>query len=103
MSDRSKAKWAPFNSVVAGSEMVKDVLDKKYRVKMPILSDDQISEIEEKLICSFNNQAKIKIKYFRSGRYYLREGIVINIDVLGRKIALNDNYSLFFSQIIEIN
>ena len=102
MSDRSKAKWAPFNSVAPGAEMVKDVLKRKNVVKMPILSEDQINDLENKLIYSYNNQVKISIKYFRAGRYYLREGIVANIDVLGRKIALNDEYNLFFSQIIEI-
>ena len=102
MNNRSQAKWAPFNAVAPGAEMISDVLKRKYVVKMPILSDDQITEIENKLINSYNNQVKISIKYFRSGRYYLREGIVANIDVLGRKIALNDEYNIFFSQIIEI-
>ena len=103
MSDRSKAKWAPFNAVAPGYEMVSDILKRKNVVKMPILSEDQLNEIEEKLVNSFNNQVKVKIKYFRGGRYFLREGIVVNIDVLGRKILLNDEYNLFFSQIIEIN
>ncbi len=100
--DRSKAKWAPFNAVAPGTAMISEVLKRKNVVKMPILSDDQIKEIEDKLINSFNNQVKITIKYFRSGRYYKRDGIVVNIDKLGRKIALNDEYNLFFSQIIEI-
>ena len=102
MSNRSQAKWAPFNAVAPGEEMVRDVLKRKNVVKMPILSEDQINDLENKLINSYNNQVKISIKYFRAGRYYLREGIVANIDVLGRKIALNDEYNLFFSQIIEI-
>ena len=96
------SKWAPFNAVAPGDEMIKEVLKRKNVVKMPILSDDQINEIEKKVVNSFNNQVKIRIKYFRGGRFYLREGIVVNIDVLGRKIALNDEYNLFFSQIIEI-
>ena len=102
MSNRSQAKWAPFNAVAPGDEMVQEVLKRKNVVKMPILSDDQINEIENKVINSYNNQTKVRIKYFRGGRYYLREGIVVNIDILGRKIALNDEYNLFFSQIIEI-
>ena len=102
MSNRSQAKWAPFNAVAPGDEMVKEVLKRKNVVKMPILSEDQIDEIEKKLLISYNNQTRIKVKYFRSGRYYLREGIVSNIDILGRKIALNGDYNLFFSQIIEI-
>ena len=97
------SKWAPFNAVAPGDEMISDVLKRRNVVKMPILSDDQIIEIENKLINSYNNQIKIKIKYFRSGRYYLREGIVSKIDKIARKIALNDEYNLFFSQIIEIN
>ena len=100
--DRCKAKWAPYNAVAPGTEMVKEVLKKKNVVKMPILSDDQIKEIEDKIIYSLNNQAEITIKYFRQGRFYKRYGIVVNIDILKRKIALNDEYNLFFSQIIEI-
>ena len=102
MSNRSQAKWAPFNSVAPGKEMINDVLKRKTVVKMPILSEDQINELENKLINSYNNQNEIRIKYFRGGRYYLRKGIVANIDVLGRKIILNDNYNLFFFFFIEI-
>ena len=100
--DRGKAKWAPFNAVAPGAEMIQEVLERKNKVKMPILSEDQLNEIERKLVKSFNNQAKINVKYFRNGRYYMREGIVTNIDEIGRKIALNEQYWLFFSQIIEI-
>ena len=53
----------------------------KNKVTMPTLSDDQINELQEKILTAFNNQSIIKIKYFRNGRYYINEGIITNIDV----------------------
>lgn len=102
MIDRGMAKWAPFNSVVPGTVMVNDVLKKKNVVQMPMLSEDQINDMEKRIIVSYNNQSIVKVKYFRSGRYYVRNGKITNIDCNYRKIILNGNFPVYFSQIIEI-
>ena len=96
------SKWNPFNAVASGSSMVYDVLKEKNKVSMPVLSDDQMNELQEKIMTAFNNQSLVKIKYFRNGRYYINDGIITNIDVLGHKIVLNGDFSIFFSQIIGI-
>ena len=49
-TNRGMIKWAPFNAVQSGNSMVNDVLKKKNKVTMPILSDDQIEVLEQKLI-----------------------------------------------------
>ena len=99
---RGMIKWQPFSAVAPTTTMVNDVLSKKNVVKMPVLTDDKLLELEEKLLASFENQISIQIKLFRNGRLYLKDGIVFNIDKLSKKITLKDGYSLFFSQIIEI-
>ena len=42
-------KWAPFSAVAPGAYMVNEVLSKKNKVKMPILSEDQINDINDNL------------------------------------------------------
>ena len=102
-TNRGMIKWAPFSAVAPGSYMVNEVLNKKNKVKMPILSEDQINDINDKTLNAFNNKEIIKIKFFREGKYYEKRGIIANIDLNCRKILLNDGFSVFFSQIIEIS
>lgn len=101
MSDRGMVKWNPFNAVAPGSYMINEVLQEKNKVSMPILSDDQKLMLQSKMIEAFNNQEIIKVKYFRNGKYYVREGIITNIDPNSQKIVINRAFSVFFSQIIE--
>ena len=48
-TNRGMVKWAPFAAVAPGSVMVNEVLAKKNKVKMPILSEDQIEDINNKI------------------------------------------------------
>lgn len=102
-TNRGMIKWAPFNAVESGNVMVNDVLSKRNIVKMPILSDDQINDLEHKIIESYNNGSIITILYFKGGKYYKKRGIIGNIEVNQAKIILKDGFCVFFSQIIEIS
>ena len=55
MTNRGMVKWQPFNAVVNGNFMINQVLEEKNKIKMPILSDDQKLEIQEKLFEALNN------------------------------------------------
>ena len=101
-TNRGMVKWAPFAAVAPGSSMVNEVLAKKNKVKMPVLSDDQIEEINRKISTAFHNKDVIKIRYYRSGKYYEKRGIIEEISINTAKIVLTDGFSVFFSQIIEI-
>ena len=96
------SKWNPFNAVAPGGYMVNEVLKEKNKIEMPVLSDDQKMEIQEKIVDAYNNQEIIKIKYFRAGRLYITEGKIEKIDINSHKIVLNGGFAVFFSQIIEI-
>ena len=96
------SKWNPFNAVAPGGFMVNEVLKEKNKIDMPILSDDQKMELQERIFEAYNNQDTIKIKYFRGGRLYITEGKVIKIDANAHKIVLIGGFSVFFSQIVEI-
>jgi hypothetical protein len=97
------SKWNPFNAVAPGSDMVKEVMKEKNKIKMPILSEDQKMAIQERLFESFNNQEIINITYFKGGNMYSVEGIIEKIDINSRKIVINSDISVFFSQIYEIS
>ena len=96
------SKWNPFNAVAPGGMMVNEVLREKNKIDMPVLSEDQKMELQERILEAHNNQEIIKIKYFRGGKLYTTEGKVKKIDANARKIVLNGGLSVFFSQIVEI-
>ena len=97
------SKWNPFNAVAPGGYMVKEVMKEKDKVEMPILSDDQKMAIQERLFEAFNNQEIVNITYFKAGNIYNIEGIIEKIDQNTRKIVINNDISVFFSQICEIS
>lgn len=103
MMDRGMIKWQPFSAVAPSNKMINDVLSKKNVVKMPILSEDQLLTIQEKLFSSFQKKEIVTIWYFFAGRYYTIKGLVTQIDTNTHKILLNDKKTLFFSQIIKIS
>ena len=97
------SKWNPFNAVAPGGMMVKDIMSEKEKIEKPILSEDQMMNLQEKIVESYNNQEFIKIKYFNGGRMYFTEGIIVKIDADAHKIVLNSGFAVFFSQIVEIS
>ena len=100
-ADRANVKWAPFAAVVQGSSMINDVLSKRGKVEMPILSEDQIQVLEEKINEAFHNNEYVKIKYYKDGRFLVKEGKIKRIDKYERKIVFFPNFPLFFSQIVD--
>ena len=97
------SKWNPFNAVAPGGFMVKEVMKEKNKIEMPILSDDQKMAIQERLFDAFNNQEIVNITYFKGGNMYNIKGIIEKIDQNARKIVLDCDISVFFSQICEIS
>ena len=95
------SKWNPFNAVASGDYMINDVVKEKNKVSMPILSEDQKLELQNKMFEAFYNQETINVKYSTAGKVYITEGIITNIDQNSHKIVLNGDFSVFFSQIID--
>ncbi len=100
--DRGIIKWLPFNSCVSTQEIVADIVQEKAKIKMPTLSDDQLSKIEETIITAYNLHAGINIKYFYGGIVKNDKGIIKNIYRQEKKIYLNNKY-IFFKQILSIS
>lgn len=102
MMDRGMIKWQPFNAVASGNYMINDVLKKKNKVEMPVLSDDQIYELQEKIFNFYTTQEEATIKYYKDGYVYIKQGKISNIDKNNHNIVINAGFKVFFAQIIEI-
>lgn len=101
MQDRSAVKWAPFNSVINGNDVMNELVKEKNKISHPILTEDKILEIEEYILESFNSSTEINIKYYKNYQLYRISGFITKIDPLNKKIVLNNDISLYFNNIID--
>ena len=100
--DRGMIKWEPFNSVVSASKIIKDVLNEKEKIKKPILSEEQIQNIAQRLLESYHEKENAEIFYYEDG--YIKKIIeqIKKIDPVSKKVYLSSK-NIYFSQIIKIN
>lgn len=102
MSDRKMIKWQPFNSLMNSKQVVKEIIQDKGKIAMPILSDDQLSILEEKIILAYESGMKVNIKYYKNGYLYLINTNVKSIDKTNRKVFIKNNQYLYFNTIVDI-
>lgn len=95
------AKWAPFNAVIDGKAVIKDICDEKNKVFKPSLTDEQIEKIEQKIISSYTSKIYIKILYYYNYKINEIDGFITKIDTTNKTITLN-NKNIFFTNIVDI-
>lgn len=101
MIDRGIIKWQPFDSCFSSSKILKDINIKKNRERFPILSEDQLELLEEKIKEAYQLNESITINYFYNGKILSISGNINFIDSQDKKIYLN-NRIVYFKQIISI-
>lgn len=88
MSERGMKKWAPFSSLSEQENFLQKMIQYHKREQEPILSEDQIADIEYIL----NNYADSKLRiYYFDGRIRYVEGYINKIDSYNNIIYLNDS------------
>lgn len=103
MSDRKMIKWKSFDSVMNLKLAVTQINNTKNKITMPILSEDQLEEIQYNVHYALFHNKRILIKYYKNGYYYTIEDYIIQIDTIKKRMIFKNHSSLFFNQIIETN
>ena len=102
MHDRGMIKWAPFASVINGNEVLREIEEEKTRIEKPILSEEQIENLEFDLIESYNNSNVVEVTFYKQYHIYKIKGIITKLDTATKKVIINNNKILLFSNIIGI-
>lgn len=101
MNDRGMIKWQPFNSVINTNIIVKTLEKERNYIIKPVLSEEQLLELNNKIIDAFYNKIKIKLKYYFSGDIYEKEGTITFINTNLKYIVIN-KVKINLSQILDI-
>ena len=100
--DRGMIKWMPFNSLMNGRTIINNKKKKKSKVKMPILSEDEKLELENKIINAYYTHDKLLITYYKNGYLLKTKSHIKKIDYTYKIIYLENNINLLFRQITNI-
>ena len=101
MQDRGYIKWAPFNSLFNDKLLAKEVENKKEKVEKPILSEDQIEYLNEKIFEVYTNHLKINLFIYKNQKIIKLIGFINNINTNKQCITFNNTY-IYFNQILKI-
>ncbi len=91
MKQRKMVKWQPFASLPEQANYINQLVYDMNKIDRPILSEDQLDELNEKLFRYFENKEMVALEYYHDGYIYLVEGIIIKIEPLKQLIIVENN------------
>jgi len=101
MIDRGIIKWQPFNSCMEPNKIIKEIEREKNKEILPILSEEQLQIIGEKIIDAYNLKLVITIKYYFDGKVYKTKGTIKHVNIQNKKIYIN-TLNIYFKQILDV-
>lgn len=102
MNNRNSIKWAPFESLFTSDEMLNEIEEEQSIISKPILSEEELNDIDSKIKESYHTNELIKVTYFYQGKIKNKTSKIIDIKKSEQKIKFIDHSYLFFEQILKI-
>ena len=97
-SDRAR-QFMPFDALKGLQEALRE---KEIEIESRReLSEESLMELDEQLK-RIEIGDNVKIEYYRKQRYEVKEGMVTNIDAIGKKVVLNEDEAISFFNIDKI-
>lgn len=78
--DRGIMKWAPFDGLAGFNDLYKELKYRLGKKERPILSEDQLYEMDINLQKAFNEQIPVYLSYFQDGYIKQTYGRITKID-----------------------
>ena len=103
MSNRGIIKWQPFESLIPNKVIINSILNEKNKIERPILSSDQLDNLNIIILESYYNKSNVTIKYFINNSIKEYFGIITSLDYNIKTIVVNNQLKLHISQILQIN
>ncbi len=100
-NDKRKGKWMPFDSLDGHRRSLRDAEKELEKEPFPILSDDEIDELNFIINQALIEKTKVRIEFFSDGKRILKEGYIKKVDT-SNNVLLLDNYKITLSLIVNI-
>ena len=100
--DRGIIKWLPFDALSGFRESINKLTKYRSKVNMPVISDDQILDLNYKLEEALAYNKEISLIYYEQGFYKEISGLVTKLCLYERMISFN-NLKIKLDLVLEIN
>ncbi|MCR4581841.1 MAG: YolD-like family protein [Bacilli bacterium] len=95
-------RWAPFNSVINSNDVMNEITMNNNRIHMPTYTEEQLEEIEYKIINAYNSKSNITLIYYKNYQKYNIDGIITKLDSIHKYITINNKDNIYFFNILDI-
>lgn len=102
MKDRGMIKWQPFDSIISSKEVINNILKEKDKQDKPILSLEQMEDLNNKIFENFYAKNYITLTFYEANYIKQIKGKITFIDEYKKIIWINNNKKLHISQILKI-
>ena len=85
---RKMVKWQAFKTMPEQYERLEQYIQDQNKVEKPILSDDQLKELNQKLAFKMFNDPEIVVRYFKDGYIHKKSGYIHKVDALEQKLYM---------------
>lgn len=102
MNDRGIVKWAPFNSVINGNQLLDEINYERNRISKPVLYEEQIAGLEENIITAYSERSIINLYFYKNGCINIINGQITKLDPVNKIITINNKTRIYFNNIIDI-
>jgi hypothetical protein len=87
--DRGIIKWAPFDGLAGFNNLYKELKYRLNKTEKPILSEDQLYEMDIHLKKALHEKCPIYLTYYQDGYMKQLYGYVTEIDVILKLVYVN--------------
>lgn len=89
---RGIVKWQPFKTMPQQYEMIDKYIEDQNKVDIPLLSDDQLQLINEKVQYKMKNHIVSDVSYWKNGYISILQCYISDVDTLeGIMLVISEN------------
>ncbi|EPH5277169.1 YolD-like family protein [Staphylococcus aureus] len=104
---RGMIKWRAFATISEQYEKLDEYMESQNKIDMPILSEKQIENINDKMVSYYHNKKLATINYWNNGYIAELVGYILNINTIDQYISVKNNLNITctisFSKLYNIN
>ncbi|ASF18714.1 YolD-like family protein [Staphylococcus saprophyticus] len=78
---RGMVKWQPFKTMPEQYERLEQYILDQNKIERPILSEDQLNELNDTLVYKMFHDPSIELRYFENGYIKTKVGYIHKVDV----------------------
>ncbi|MGI2282566.1 YolD-like family protein [Staphylococcus cohnii] len=88
---RGMVKWQAFKTLPEQYEQLEQYIQDQNKIDMPILSDEQVQILNDKLNMKIEHNAQVNVTYWKNGYTFSIQGYIKKVDILESTLTITND------------